>query len=320
MTTEKPQKWVLWKPVTTIATVIIPELAMEVGFNESIVLMQISFWLTISNNLREGKYWTYQTLRDMKEKAFPYWSHETIRRTILSLQKQGYILVGNFNDRTNDKTQWFALEPDKCSSLKSVLCSPFEREAVTNLDNLSQNVTTIAQNVTTLPEITTDRTQNKDIVAPKVATSAPAFPVISKTIVKHNPYTVTDKAVEETKAARKSKRNNPTSIPKDIIDPFKDEMVNLFKWSWATMTKDEKGQIQNASKQLIEVGLSISDLISLYRYCEKRFTNFSPMALVKHVSDWRKENAPKAPSPLRSELAKPKEIIPPMMQLRTVTS
>lgn len=158
MTTRKqPSKWLLYEPVKTTVTRIIPELAVEIGLNESVMLLQISFWISTCNNVNEGKYWTYQSLRDMQEKAFPYWSVETIRRTIQSLQNKGYILVGNFNERKGDKTQWFALEPDKCSSLKAVICTSTETETpVSKRDTLSENETGKSQNVTTLPETTTE--------------------------------------------------------------------------------------------------------------------------------------------------------------------
>jgi hypothetical protein len=124
------------------------------------------------------------------------------------------------------------------------------------------------------------RTDNKESLAPKVASA----------VIKHNPYKVTDEMVAEVKATRKGKKNR-TAIPADVINPVKDELVNLFKWSWLTMTKREQGQIQSASKQLCEVGLTSVDVVGLYRYCQKRFKEFSPMALVNHVSEWRNANA-----------------------------
>ena len=158
-TPQKATKWLIYTASNPTVTRIIPDLAVEIGLNESIILLQISFWLMTSNNEQEGKYWTFQSLRDMREKAFPYWSHETIRRTIKNLKDAGYILIGSFNKRKGDNTQWFALEPDKCSQLKSVLChEAVEEKAVTKRDRLSQNEQPLPQNVTTLPEITTETT------------------------------------------------------------------------------------------------------------------------------------------------------------------
>lgn len=154
-------KWLLYTPGGPTVTRILPELAVEIGLNESIVLMQISFWIGQSNNLRDGCYWTYQSLRQMREKAFPYWSIETIRRTIESLSKKGYIRIGNYNKIESDKTQWFTLDPEMCSRLRSVLCAPVADEGVSKCDRVSQNETGVSQNETTLPEITPENTQNK---------------------------------------------------------------------------------------------------------------------------------------------------------------
>ena len=90
---------------------ISPTLATEIGLNESIMLLQIEFWISISDNVQEGKRWTYQSVREMKEKAFPFWSLDTINRTVHSLLRKGLLIEGNYNKQKYDKTRWFALGP-----------------------------------------------------------------------------------------------------------------------------------------------------------------------------------------------------------------
>ena len=158
--TEQTTKWQLSEVINPTVTRIIPELAKEIGLNESIVLLQISYWIGISKNVRDGVYWTYHSLREMQKDAFPYWSIETIRRTIKSLADGGYIVIGNYNRRKGDNTQWFALEPDKLSSLKSVIVVAVSEGGVSKRDRVSQDVTPPQQNETTLPETTTENTQN----------------------------------------------------------------------------------------------------------------------------------------------------------------
>jgi hypothetical protein len=89
----KPQIYTSGNPTVTR---IVPELAAEIGLNESIILLQIAFWIKTSNNLRDGRYWTYQSSRDMKRKAFPYWSHSTIDRAVKKLIAQGYVIEGDW--------------------------------------------------------------------------------------------------------------------------------------------------------------------------------------------------------------------------------
>lgn len=149
MTDSSPIRWQIYTGANPTVERIIPELAVEIGLNESIVLMQISHWISISKNLHNGVYWTYNTIRAMHKDYFPYWSVATIWRTITNLKEAGYIIVTNeFNKRKGDKTQWFALEPDKLSTLKSVLIAPALEHST---GKLFQNETTLFQNETTLP-------------------------------------------------------------------------------------------------------------------------------------------------------------------------
>lgn len=93
------------------------ELAVKIGFNEAVVLMQIEYLISISNNCIDGNWWTYQTLEELKKNSFPWWSTATISRTLKSLKDQGLIFINNFNRRKNDKTQWFALDIEGCKKL-----------------------------------------------------------------------------------------------------------------------------------------------------------------------------------------------------------
>lgn len=66
-----------------------PALACEIGLNESLVLLQLEFWIAISNNKRDGMLWTYQSTRDIKAKTFPFWSLDTINRATPRSSKDG---------------------------------------------------------------------------------------------------------------------------------------------------------------------------------------------------------------------------------------
>lgn len=255
-------KWLIYEPAKATVTRIIPELATEIGLNESIVLLQISFWISTSNNVRDGKYWTYQTMKEMQTKAFPYWSVDTIRRTVHSLRDMGYLLIGSYNKRKGDNTQWFALEPDKISSLRSIIIVPFEdylREGKTQFASTPlQFASTPLQDRTTLPEITTESTQNKKLGANK-------------------------------------SRSKSVAIPAAQMNPMKDAIAAAFEW--AAPSKSEWGKIQSAAKTLIESDVCAEDVKSLYAHCKAKLTDFGPTALPNHVSDWRKAQPKPAPPP-----------------------
>ena len=137
-----------------------PALAEEIGLNESIVLLQIEYWISISNNVEEGRRWTYQSIRDMKEKAFTFWSRSTIHRAIRSLVKSGYLVEGNFNKKGYDNTGWYALG-DEIKNLKSISVGVETALSQNETATPSHNETTLSHNETTIPEITTENTPKK---------------------------------------------------------------------------------------------------------------------------------------------------------------
>lgn len=167
---------------------VIPELAEEIGLNASLMLLQLAFWIRISDNERDGKYWTYQSLRGMKRTAFPFWSLMTIDRAINQLEKRELIFVrGDLNKRKGDNTRWFALNPDGLAKLHSVSLQELTNrrtQRVSQIDTpLSQVDTPVSQNETTLPEITPENTQRGE---------QPLLVVVEK--ARPNVYTMYEKA------------------------------------------------------------------------------------------------------------------------------
>ena len=134
-----------------------PALAGEIGLNESIILLQIEFWISISNNEREGRRWTFQSIRDMQKKTFWFWGVMTIQRTLKSLINKGYLIEGNFNKFKYDRTRWFTLG-DRISELKSVQIAGCGTGVYQNGTRSNQNGTRSNQNGTTIPETTTETT------------------------------------------------------------------------------------------------------------------------------------------------------------------
>jgi hypothetical protein len=116
---------------------ICPELAVEIGFNESVLFLQLEFLISIRGEWAEDKKWFRASIRDLAER-FPYWSIATINRTIQSLEDVPLrlIYIGNFNERKGDKTRWLAINLSEARKLKSITVSapnsnaPSEAEGV----------------------------------------------------------------------------------------------------------------------------------------------------------------------------------------------
>lgn len=90
-----------------------PELACLIGLNESIIVQQVLYWMKMNQkkdmNYYDGRYWTYNTYKGWQEQ-FPFWSVETIKRTIRKLEKSGILISGNYNAMTLDKTKWYTID------------------------------------------------------------------------------------------------------------------------------------------------------------------------------------------------------------------
>lgn len=142
---------------------IFPDLAKDIGLDESIFLMQIAFWLKTGGEFIDGRWWTYQSVRDMEEKAFKYWSISTINRIAKRLIDAGYLLEANYNKKKYDRTRWFALNVDKLQELESITIMIGDKKLVhseprkNHHDTQSaQDATRQNQNETTIPESLTE--------------------------------------------------------------------------------------------------------------------------------------------------------------------
>ncbi|MCF6459548.1 hypothetical protein [Clostridium sp. Cult3] len=75
-------------------------LACILGLNEALLLGQVHYWLEINKknnrNFHEGRYWTYNTIKD-RQGEFPFWSESTIKRIFKRLRDMELILLDNFN-------------------------------------------------------------------------------------------------------------------------------------------------------------------------------------------------------------------------------
>jgi hypothetical protein len=142
------------------------DLAEEIGLNESILFLQIEFLISISRNEQDGRIWTYQSLQELHDNYFPWWSLATISRLIKSLQERELLIIGNFNKSGFDRTQWFALNEEGISRLQSVRLQStpiFQNEKSKSAEwemDPSKMKNRSHQNETTIPETTTETTTN----------------------------------------------------------------------------------------------------------------------------------------------------------------
>ncbi|WP_145526088.1 hypothetical protein [Yersinia rohdei] len=109
--------------------VINPELATRIGLNEAIVLQQINYWLTETNSgiEQEGVQWVYNTHKEWV-KQFPFWSIDTVKRTLLSLEKLGCVRVEQLAKAQRDMTNYYTINYE-CEALNGDSKSPQSKGA-----------------------------------------------------------------------------------------------------------------------------------------------------------------------------------------------
>lgn len=142
-----------------------PALAKEIGLNESIIFLQIQFLIRNSQNEKEGKRWTYQTLEKLETEYFPFLSRGSIDRAIASLKAQGLLIVANYNTRQSDRTRWFAINEENAAKLSTIIISQNEKSFPILESPFHQNGKSISQIGPTLPE-TSHRLLQREIPEP----------------------------------------------------------------------------------------------------------------------------------------------------------
>jgi hypothetical protein len=120
--------------------VVNTELAETIGLNESIVLQQLHYWVEINRkakrNYQDGKYWTYNSIQAWRDENFRFWSVDTVKRTLASLEKDGYIISGNFNTSKMDRTKWYTVNYDALNALGQN--APMHNDAENELQNVEK--------------------------------------------------------------------------------------------------------------------------------------------------------------------------------------
>ena len=83
-----------------------------VGVNAAVILDHIYFWCQKNEanerHYHDGLYWTYNSIKALKD-LFPYMSEKAIRGALKKLEDAGYIVSGNFNGTSYDRTKWYAI-------------------------------------------------------------------------------------------------------------------------------------------------------------------------------------------------------------------
>lgn len=135
------------------------EFAKEHGVNEAIMYQYFSYWIAKNKandkHFYDGYTWTYNSQKALTE-LFPFWNRAKIQRIISSLENQGLLIKGNYNQLAYDRTTWYALPKFEQSVVQNqtVNCSDLNNERFKNEQPIPINYQLTKQLTT----------ENKDIV------------------------------------------------------------------------------------------------------------------------------------------------------------
>ena len=87
------------------------EHAKKYGVEEAIVINNFQYWITKNKSegrhCIEGRTWTYWSFTSISD-FFPFWTPKIVRRIMTSLRDQGVLISGQFSEKVNDRTNWYA--------------------------------------------------------------------------------------------------------------------------------------------------------------------------------------------------------------------
>lgn len=93
---------------------VLPSLAKKYGLNEAIFLQQLHYWMTDKKTVGvtcDNRRWIKNSARQWREDNFPFWSEDTIQRTIKVLVDRGVLLTrSDLNPNKFDKAKWYTLD------------------------------------------------------------------------------------------------------------------------------------------------------------------------------------------------------------------
>lgn len=206
-------------------------MAEAVGLNKAIFLKSLEGWISHNakreSNFKDGKYWSYNTTKALKE-TFPYISERTIKTIIKELRDDGYIETGNFNTLPFDRTLWFTLT-DKYYELNKNCTIDSANLAQSEVKNLPNQIVQELPN-DTISTIGNNSIKEKDI-------SSDESPDISKEKPKKKRFQGINPSREEVEAYIKEKGYHITAD--EVIRYYTTEgKFNVWRLNDGSLVKD----------------------------------------------------------------------------------
>lgn len=200
--------------------------AVKIGVAPAIILNSMYWWIKKNEcndrHFHDGFYWTYNSRKALCM-YFPYFSERQIEYALRKLIDQGYLIAGNYNKSTYDRTLWYAIT-EKGYSI-------FQKGEIHSTNLLNGNT----ENVEPIPDDYTVKNTNistdKDTVGKNQTTDPPYKEIIDYLNEKTNShYRHTTKATQRIINGRLSE-NFTVDDFKRVIDIKTEQWLNDKKMS-----------------------------------------------------------------------------------------
>jgi hypothetical protein len=129
-----------------------PTLAKLIGLNEAIFLQQLHYWLKTNGKQKDGKTWIYNSYDEWQEQL-PFMSTRTLVRTVKSLLDKNLIIIGNYNKKKFDRTNWYTIDYDHLDILAPSIMTNWHKHS----DKVAQPI----------PETSSETSQRKEKINKK---------------------------------------------------------------------------------------------------------------------------------------------------------
>lgn len=217
-------------------------LARVIGLSEAIVITQLHQWIEYNKkhkkNYKDGYYWTYGSMEKLHEEYFDILgSVRTVRRVFKKLEKNGYLIVSNYNKLNFDKTCWYRVNYEKFDLLKKEY-----RDGQNDRTEEDKMTTSQVDNLTIseMDKMTTPIPNNKNIIKNNIS-----YHSSSNNIIYSESEQVTDERLND------KENKNISSREKYNRQHFKDS------FGYNRVSKDKQEEVDKWITYAVDVCLMI---------------------------------------------------------------
>ena len=131
--------------------VVLPSLANKIGLDNAVVLQQINYWIRLHEQIdnerafHQGRWWVFNTIEQWQSKQFTWWSVETVKRIIATLEKMKLIISDTFNNRAGDRTKWYTIDYEVVDRLKSMDISCIGQSRTDLIEEINNHLVNLTQ-------------------------------------------------------------------------------------------------------------------------------------------------------------------------------